>query len=127
MGLVRLGAYCELESETGQQLSFCVSEFAVLCDGSEIALHSERGFSMAAHQPSGLWAHLTVQSLERDVRIVVLPDDAEQSGEDHPWEWLVTLLVAHGVSTTVEQLRHLPYEVRIESVLRERLESGLRS
>lgn len=37
--------------------------------------------------------------------------DAEDSGEEHPWEWLSGLLRAHGVEVAPEELRLLPYEV----------------
>jgi hypothetical protein len=41
----------------------------------------------------------------------VLPDDAEATGEDHPWEWLALLIAGQGVAVTPEQLRAVPYVV----------------
>lgn len=113
--VVRLGALCQLESEAERQANFRISEFAVLDDGTEITLHNERGLSIFLNvaQPSGVWPTLTMGSLEASVRTVVLPDDAEETGQDHPWTWLHELLAAQGVDTTVEHLKALPYEVRL--------------
>lgn len=112
MTVVRLGAHCELESESPRQANFRVSEYAVLDDGTEIPLHAERGLSVSTSSPVGIWAHETAESLERDVRTVVLPHDAEPTGEEHHWDWLVELLATHGVVSTVEHLRSVPYDVR---------------
>jgi hypothetical protein len=49
-------------------------------------------------------------NLERDVRTTVLPDD-DDTGDEHPWEWLGWRLHVHGVEATAEQLRLLPYDV----------------
>ncbi|HEV2070701.1 MAG TPA: hypothetical protein VGR26_12990 [Acidimicrobiales bacterium] len=122
MAVVRLGALCELESETPRQASFRVSEYAVLDDGREVVLHSARGFSTIVHGSVGVWHHMTAARIERDVMTVVLPDDAEETGEDHPWEWLASLLAHAGVTETVDHLRGLPYEVRIAPDVISRLE-----
>ncbi|HEV2810611.1 MAG TPA: hypothetical protein VGV93_09485 [Acidimicrobiales bacterium] len=113
MAVVRLGALCELESEAPRQASFRVSEYAVLDDGTEVVLHSARGFATVVLGSVGVWHHLTAAGIERDVMTVVLPDDAEETGDNHPWEWLVSLLAHAGVTETVDHLRGLPYEVRI--------------
>jgi hypothetical protein len=65
-----------------------VHEFAVLDDGRRLALHQGRGFSTSA-------THTTASHVERDVLTTVLPDDAEVTGEDHPWEWLASLIRIH--------------------------------
>lgn len=123
MAVVRLGALCELESDTSSQANFRVSEYAVLDDGSEVVLHSERGYSAGVHggEDADIWKHMTAAGIERDVLTVVLPDDAEQTGDDHPWHWLVDLLARIGVIESVERLRGLPYEVRLGPSVRSRL------
>lgn len=123
MAVMRLGALCELENEAPEQASFRVSEYAVLDDGTEVVLHSARGFSTTVHGSVGVWHHMTAARIERDVMTVVLPDDAAKIGEDHPWEWLVSLLAHAGVTETVDHLRGVPYEVRIAPDVISRLES----
>jgi len=64
---------------------------------------------------------MTAAWIERDVLTVVLPDDAEQTGEGHPWEGLVDLLARAGVTETVERLREVAYEVRLGPAVLSRL------
>lgn len=120
---MRLGALCELESATSSQANFRVSEYAVLDDGSEVVLHSERGYSAGVQggEHADVWKHMTAAGIEGDVRGVVLPDNAEQTGEDHPWDWLVDLLARAGVIESVERFREVPYEVRLGPVVLSRL------
>jgi len=99
-----------------QGVSFDVHEFADLADGRRLTLHEERGFTT-----SGQWRYLTLENLERDVRTTVLPDD-DDTEDEHPWEWLATLLHARGVEATAEALRILPYDVEFSERLRARLE-----
>jgi hypothetical protein len=87
-----------------QGMDIDVHEFAVLDDGRHLTLHQDRGFSTSA-------THLTADHAERSVLMTVLPDDAEVSGEDHPWEWLTSLIGNHGVAVTPEQLKTVPYAV----------------
>jgi hypothetical protein len=56
------------------------------------------------------WQGLSLDDLERSVRTTVLPDD-DPTDEEHPWEWLVELLDALGITTTADELRHVPYDV----------------
>lgn len=107
MAVVRLGALCELESKTSSQANFRVSEYAVLDDGSEVVLHSERGYSAGVHggEHTDIWERMTAAGMKRDVLTVVLPEDAEQTGDDHPWDWLVDLLAQVGVVENVDPLR----------------------
>ena len=91
-------------------------EFADLADGRRLTLHEERGFTT-----SGQWRSLTLENLERDVRTTVLPDD-DDTEDEHPWEWLATLLHARGVEATAQALRLLPYDVEFSERLRARLE-----
>ncbi len=94
-----------------------VHEFAVLDDGRRLTLHQDRGFSTGA-------AHLTAEHAERSVLTTVLPDDAEVSGEDHPWEWLASLIRNQGVAVTPERLKSVPYVVEFGPRLSALLGSG---
>ena len=116
-----MGAECDLdaENEGDQRASFVVSEFAVLADGRRITLHNERGFSSSS-STGDPWRHLTVDDLEKSVLTTVLPDD-DDTDDEHPWEWLVELLRVHGIETSAEDLRGLPYEVVFSERLRARL------
>jgi hypothetical protein len=81
-----------------------VHEFAVLDDGRRLTLHQDRGYSTSA-------ARTTAEDVKRDVLTTVLPDDAEATGEDHPWAWLASLIQQQGVAVTPEQLTTVPYVV----------------
>lgn len=89
-------------------------------------LHEERGFTIGALKrarrsgSTGEWiplgtfdirGHETLDGLTRDVLTTVLPDDAEETGEEHPWAWLAELARARGLDVTADDLRGLPYEV----------------
>ena len=111
MRVVGLGAECDVDDANtdSSQASFRVSEFAVLDDGSRVILHYERGFvskSSSGHP----WRHLSFDGLDRSVRTTLLPDD-DPTDDEHPWEWLVELLDTRGITTTVDQLRQVPYNV----------------
>jgi hypothetical protein len=103
-------------------IDFRVEEFAVLADGRRIRLHAERGFGLSAGVDP--WQFQTLKSLEADVCATVLPDDAEDTGEDHPWEWLSELLRAQGIETSPEELRVLPYDIEFSDRLRARVYAG---
>lgn len=90
-------------------------------DGTEVALHSERGLAIAAPNSTHLADLLTTESLEASVRTTVLGDDAETTGESHPWSRLVRLLDAEGISSSSRELRTLPYEVRLGADLKARI------
>jgi hypothetical protein len=127
--VVSLGAWCDVvaEDDFKHGVSFRVAEYAVLADGRRVTLHDERGFDVVlAHQagpsaPVDPWRRLTLEQLERDVRTTILPDDAEDCGEEHPWEWLCGLLQAHGVDISADELRLLPYDVMFSERLRARV------
>ncbi len=100
--VVRLGAWSELAHRDQRGMAINVHEFAVLADGRRLVLHEERGFSTSATQ-------LTTEHAERSVLTTVLPDDAEVTGEQHPWGWLASLIRDHGVAVTPDQLKAVPY------------------
>lgn len=97
-------------------LAFSVEEFAVLADGRRLRLHAERGFGRSAGADP--WAFVTQAGLRSDVLTTVLPDDAEQTGEEHHWDWLAELLRAQGVEAQADELRGLPYDVEFSDRLR---------
>lgn len=119
MTVVRLGAWCDYSAEQdGRSAAFDVHEFAVLADGRRLTLHSERGFSLSAGDDP--WHYITLESLERDVRTTVLPDD-EDTDNEHPWEWLAELVHAHGIEVSPDELRRVPYDVVFSERVRSRL------
>lgn len=75
---------------------------------------------------SGLdpWQGLTLESLESGARTKVLPDDAEDTGEDHAWEWLSELLRVQAIEASAEQLRNVPYDVEFSDRLHRRVPAG---
>ena len=114
--VVGLGAWSELARKDQQGMDIDVQEFAVLDDGRRLTLHQERGFTTSA-------THMTADHAERSVLTTVLPDDAEVTGEDHPWEWLASLIRNHGVAVTPEQLKAVPYVLEFGPRLSALLES----
>jgi hypothetical protein len=114
--VVSLGAWSELARADDQGMDIDVHEFAMLDDGRRLTLHQDRGFSTSA-------TRLTADQAERSVLTTVLPDDAEVTGEDHPWERLASLIRIHGVPVTPEQLKTVPYVVEFGSRLAALIES----
>jgi hypothetical protein len=102
--VIGLGAWSELARRDQRGMDIDVHEFAVLEDGRRLTLHQERGFSTSA-------TYLTADQVEESVLTTVLPDDAEVTGDDHPWEWLASLIENHGVAVTSERLKAVPYVV----------------
>lgn len=88
-----------------------MSEWIELADGRRITLHDERGFTTSAFGPE--WQHETPARLVASVLTTVLPDDAEASGEDHPWDWLAELARQKGIGVTTAELRLVPYVVEL--------------
>jgi hypothetical protein len=114
--VVGLGAWPELARKDQQGMDIDVHELAVLDDDRRVTLHQERGFSTSA-------THMTADHAGLSVLTAVLPDDAEVTGEDHPWEWLASLIRTHGVAVTPEQLKTMPYVVEFGPQLSALLES----
>ncbi|MET7952140.1 hypothetical protein [Micromonospora sp. NPDC005324] len=116
--IVGLVAGCDLRGaypEDASTRSFTVSEFAVMEDGRRVLLHAERGFTVTARStgvPGGVVPLVeTRDSITQYVLNAVLPDDTEESAEEHPWSWLAELARARGLDVTAEDLRGLPYQV----------------
>jgi hypothetical protein len=102
--VVGLGARAELDRSDRPGLNVSVTEFADLADGRRLLLHQERGFSTSA-------THMSAEHARQDVLTTVLGDDAEITGEEHPWDWLASLISRHGVAATAEQLKAVPYVI----------------
>ncbi|MGY1730198.1 hypothetical protein ACI798_01665 [Geodermatophilus sp. SYSU D01045] len=81
--------------------------------------HADRGSSLGAGADP--WLFVTPESPAADVRTTVLPDDPEETGEDHPWGWLSALLRQRGGDASPAELRHLPHDVEFSDRLDERL------
>jgi hypothetical protein len=122
--VVGLGAWCDLDSQEDSAgdagTSFKVREFALLSDGREVTLLDDRGWTTSA--PLG---EISLTHLVRDVYTVVLPDDAEETGEEHEWQRFDHHLREAGVAVTLDELRALPYRVILSVILSERLRSLL--
>ena len=79
--VVSLGAWGDIEEGSGGGTSCTVREFALLSDGREVTLLDDRGWTMFA--PLG---EISLTHVVRNVYNVVLPDDAEETGEEHEWQ-----------------------------------------
>lgn len=130
--VVGLRAWCDFvpeeeSSASPGSVSFVVNELALLADGRRVALHSgERGFAVAGpHRPTpdDPLAGMTAEHIEANVRNTVLPDE-DDSGDEHPYEWLRELLGRQGVVVTTASLRSVPYTVELSDRLRQLLARG---
>lgn len=127
--VVGIGAICDFASgvpEPGPSLSFSVKEFVRLEDGRWVVVSSDRGFTVSSirelveledgrqvvlENAAPYRSGLTPDSIRQDVLNVVLPDDADESGEPHPWEWLAERARIQGIDVTADELKALEYEV----------------
>ncbi len=106
--VVSLGAWGDLEEGSGGGTSCNVREFALLSDGREVTLLDDRGWTSTASLDKISLTHVV-----RNVYTVVLPDDAEESGEVHEWQRFEQRLREAGVAVTRDELRALPYRVML--------------
>ena len=104
--VVSLGAWGDLEEGSGGGTSCTVREFALLSDGREVTLLNDRGWTTSA--PLG---GISLTHVVRNVYNVVLPDDAEETGEEHEWQRFEQRMREAGVAVTPDELRALPYRV----------------
>lgn len=124
--VVSLGVWCDYVDEHAldDTARFRVEEFATLSDDRRIQLSADRGWSVkgSGGMPlDELWRHLTVEDIKNDALNVVLPDDAEVTGDEHDWRRLAQRLRAFGVDTTPEELRGLPHDVVLSARLQARV------
>lgn len=130
-----LGVFCDLEakedsrwSDTSDgelfELSFRLEEFVVLDDGSRVWFSTVSGFSTSAVSIDGRrldpWELMTREGLEADIRNALLPDD-DDSQDARPWGFLVKVLAGQGVTTSVGQLRRVPFVVEIAPAILARI------
>jgi hypothetical protein len=106
VAVVCLGAYGELKADPNGGTSCEVREFALLEDGREVTLLDGRGWTTTARIDE-----ISLDHAVRNVYNVVLPDDAETTGEMHEWRSFEQRLRMAGVAATADQLRALPYRV----------------
>jgi len=104
--VVSLGAWGDLDENAAGGMSCDVREFALLSDGREITLLDDRGWTTTAPP-----AEISLTHVVRNVYAVVLPDDAEQTNEEHEWQRFEQRLREAGILITVPELRALPYRV----------------
>ncbi|WP_329109501.1 hypothetical protein OG792_12110 [Micromonospora sp. NBC_01699] len=126
--IVGLYALCDLHSAGGasanpdSRLDFTVDEFAKLSEGQPVLLRELGWTSVPSTGGAATLAlYLNEEQVVGSVRNVVLPDDAETSNEEHPWHQLAATLTEMGFSTTADELRDLPYEIKLTPRLRARL------
>jgi hypothetical protein len=148
--VVRLGAFADYETEDEyrerlhrsqlspaeiadalrsfrRQVNVLIEEFAILADGRRLVF-DDRGYSRErfalgdAADPGDPWSFETVESIERDVRTTVLPDDDRIAAEhDHDWPHIAACLRALGVTVSPDELMQVPYDVVLSERLRARL------
>ena len=124
--VVALGAFCDVASPPGADsasLDFRIEEFATLSDGRRVVVTDDRGWSMRSSGDGSPWTDVSEADLVGSALTAVLPDDAEDTGEEHPWELFADRLQASGVETTAAALEDLPYEVALSDGIRSRLAS----
>jgi hypothetical protein len=106
VAVVSLGAWGDLNEGSGGGTSCKVREFALLSDGREVTLLDDRGWTTSA--PLG---RISLAHVVRNVYNVVLPDNAEESGDEHEWQHFEQRLREAGIAVTGDELRALPYRV----------------
>src|SRR4051812_33914713 len=104
--VVSLGARGDVKEGSGGGTSCNVREFALLSSGREITLLDDRGWTSSA--PLG---EISLAHVVRNVHNVVLPDDAENTGEEHEWRHFEQRLREAGIAISQDELRALPYHV----------------
>lgn len=118
---------CDLASagldESPGDASFLVSEFAVLSDGREIPLVANLGWT--AWPSAEYWTTLTTTALEREIGNVLLPDDAEHSGETQDWAAHARRLNELGVPATPATLKQVPRHIDVAQRLLRKLRPAL--
>ena len=123
--VVGLGAWCDVaDVPVPHGLAFVVDEFARTSDGRRLTLLDRRGFASALNGRRSVeenWATETAQGLTAGVLTTVLPDDAEDTGDEHRWAELAAALVDRGIDATEAALRTLPYEVVLSDRVHARL------
>jgi hypothetical protein len=107
--VISLGVRGDLREAPEDRTTCRVREFATLSDGREVALLEDRGWTTSAplHE-------ISLTQIIRNIYNAVLPDDAEDSGEEHEWQRFVQRLSEVDVAVTPDELRALPYQVILD-------------
>jgi hypothetical protein len=106
--VVSLGAWGDVSEGSSGGTSCNVREFALLSDGREITLLDDRGWTSSAPLGEVSLAHVV-----RNIYNAVLPDDAEETGEEHEWQRFEQRLREAGVAVSQHDLRALPYRIAL--------------
>lgn len=109
--VVCLGARAELTANGAGKAQCQAIEYAILSNDQEVTLTDDRGWS------GGLLEQATIENALRDTLTCLLPDNAEETGEQHEWAKFLDALDGFGVNTTAETLRGLPYTVSISTTI----------
>ncbi len=64
---------------------------------------------------------MSIAHVVRNVYNVVLPDNAEETGDEHEWQRFAQRLREAGVAVTPDELRALPYRVSLSDRLLARI------
>lgn len=111
-------------------MQFSVQEFADLSDGRRVPIRygGSQGFGMELSEAArdadlSAWTALTIETLEADVRTVVLPDIDD--GADHPWDALQRAISeGYGLAVAVDELKRVPYVVEFSDDILARITSS---
>lgn len=100
-------------AEFARGIHCTVREIACTSDSVAVSLRGPLGWGSQARRlsPAEQWKLMSAESMTREVRNVVLPDDAERTGEDHPWTEFVSTLADAGIAVTEHELAEVPYTV----------------
>lgn len=109
---VALIAECKLIEHTDREVSVKILEVLEMDDLSRFVLKSERGFGSRVF-PVGLHS-VEAADLDSGVPTALLPDDAEQTGEEREWEWLARNANELGIPVTAAELRSLPSRIEYD-------------
>lgn len=107
-------ASCDLEDRqpfSANGYCFRVSELAQLANGDLVLLRDDLGWTNGIRADG----RPEITDVLSTVKMVVLPDEDDQSCEPHPWEWLVYLAAQRGLSVTAEQLKEVPYNIYVSA------------
>lgn len=112
------------DSAPPRQVSFEVVEFFQDNDGHRIQVAPVVGWTETAggHSAAGHLASMTTKSLKLQALNVLLPDDAEITGELQDWQGIRRTLSENGLDLPLKRLRSLPIRVEVDSDLREKIE-----
>ena len=122
MDVLRIRAVCtDVPRDAPGTVSVSVLVLADLVDGRVVTLLDDRGWSASTSGGAHPWDVLDEAAIAHDVANVLLPDDAETSGEEQEWRWYAQQLERVGVTVTVDDLRQVPFVVELDLELRSRL------